>query len=154
VPGPDCLEDWLLDRRDFLSHLSLLIGSTLLTPAVAKEAELRFSELYETGVTLTEKAKSLAGQRIVMSGFMAPPLKVEANFFVLTGVPMAVCPFCDSQMDWPNNIALVKTPKQVEFISFNKRIRVEGILETGFVKDELTGFVSFIRLLEASYEAV
>lgn len=143
-----------MDRRKFLGSLSVLFSSAMLPPARAMEAELKFSELYETGVTLSAKAQSLAGQRIVMSGFMAPPLKVEASFFVLTGVPMAVCPFCDSQMDWPNNIALVKTPEQVEFISFNKRIRVEGILETGFVKDEVTGFVSFIRLLDASYEAI
>lgn len=143
-----------MDRRNFLGSLFLVFGAAELAPAHAMETELKFSELYETGVTLSLKAKSLAGQRIVMLGFMAPPLKVEASFFVLTGVPMAVCPFCDSQMDWPNNIALVKTPEQVEFISFNKRIRVEGLLETGFVKDEVTGFVSFVRLLDASYEPV
>lgn len=139
-----------MDRRLFLATLTALLGSSASTLG----SDLKFSELYETGVTLSKKARSLAGQRIVMMGFMAPPLKVEARFFVLTGVPMAVCPFCDSEMDWPSNIALVKTPEQVEFISFNKRIRVEGILETGFVKDDTTGFVSFIRLLDATYEAL
>jgi hypothetical protein len=141
-----------MHRRRFLALMSVC-GLTAMTAPARSASELKFSELYETGVTPSAKAKSLAGQRVVMSGFMAPPLKVEANFFVLTGIPMAVCPFCDSEMDWPNNIALVKTPEQVEFISFNKRISVEGVLEIGFAKDAETGFVSFIRLLDAAYAA-
>ena len=64
---------------------------------------------------------------------------------------MAVCPFCDTELDWPSNIALVRTPEQVEFVPFNRRISVEGVLETGFAKDAETGFVSFIRLIDAAY---
>ncbi len=141
-----------MKRRIFLGWLSLLVCAGMARAQGGAAGELKFSELYQTGVTPSAKAKALAGQKIEMSGFMAPPLKVEANFFVLTGVPMAVCPFCDSQMDWPNNIALVKTPEQVEFISFNRRIKVSGVLDIGFSKDDETGFVSFIRLLDAAYE--
>lgn len=140
-----------MDRRLFLTALFGITPALVARSALCGEPELKFSELYETGVTPSTRARSLAGQRVIMSGFMAPPLKVEASFFVLTGIPMAVCPFCDSQMDWPNNIALVKTPEQVEFISFNKRISVTGILDIGFDKDAETGFVSFIRLLDAAY---
>lgn len=140
-----------MDRRFFLTALPCIGLAVADRSAWSGEPELKFTELYDTGVTLSARAKSLSGQRVIMSGFMAPPLKVEANFFVLTGIPMAVCPFCDTEMDWPNNIALVKTPEQVEFISFNKRIGVTGILDTGFEKDADTGFVSFIRLLDAAY---
>jgi uncharacterized membrane protein YcgQ (UPF0703/DUF1980 family) len=116
--------------------------------------ELNFNELYTTGVELTPKAKSLAGKEVTMSGFMAPPLKAEADFFVLTRVPMAVCPFCDSQMDWPDDIVLVELDDIVSFTPFNRRISVTGRLEVGFVKDGETGFVSFVRLVSASYGQV
>lgn len=116
--------------------------------------ELKFTELYTTGVELTPKARSLAGKEVTMSGFMAPPLKAEADFFVLTRVPMAVCPFCDSQMDWPDDIVLVMLEDTVAFTPFNRRIRVTGRLEVGFVKDAGTGFVSFVRLIGASYGQV
>ena len=116
--------------------------------------ELKFTELYTTGVELTPKAKSLAGKEVTMTGFMAPPLKAEADFFVLTRVPMAVCPFCDSQMDWPDDIVLVMLDDTVTFTPFNRRITVTGRLEVGFVKDSETGFVSFVRLIGASYGQV
>lgn len=112
---------------------------------------LGFHELYVTGVELSAKAKSLTGKTVSMSGFMAPPLKAEARFFVLTRVPMAVCPFCDSAMDWPDDIVLVLLDDVVSYTPFNRRITVEGVLETGFRKDEDTGFVSFVRLADAGY---
>ena len=32
-----------------------------------------------------------------------------AAFFVLTRIPMAVCPFCDSEANWPDDLVLVET---------------------------------------------
>lgn len=113
---------------------------------------LAFSELYTTGVELSPKALSLAGKQVDMSGFMAPPLKADASFFVLTRVPMAVCPFCDSQMDWPDDIVLVKLDEPVSYTPFNRRLAVSGVLELGFVKDPETGFVSFVRIGKATYD--
>ena len=143
----------LFGRR---SILALLCGGSIFAGvgSVFAADELKFNELYTTGVELTPKAKSLAGKEVTMSGFMAPPLKAEADFFVLTRVPMAVCPFCDSQMDWPDDIVLVKLDDTVAFTPFNRRISVTGRLEIGFVKDSETGFVSFVRLISASYGQV
>lgn len=67
---------------------------------------------------------------------------------------MAVCPFCDSQMDWPDDIVLVMLDEMVAFTPFNRRIQVTGRLEVGFVKDAETGFVSFVRLIGADYGQV
>ena len=143
----------LFGRR---SILALLCGGSFFAGARNASAadELKFTELYTTGVELTPKAKSLAGKEVTMSGFMAPPLKAEADFFVLTRVPMAVCPFCDSQMDWPDDIVLVMLDDTVAFTPFNRRITVTGRLEVGFVKDSETGFVSFVRLISANYGQV
>ena len=111
---------------------------------------LRFDELYgkvsSLGIEFSEKIKSLEGKDVVMQGFMAPPLKPTLNFFVLTRVPMSICPFCSSDADWPWDIVLVYLKKPVIALPFDRPIRVEGRLELGTKTDTETGFVSLIRI--------
>lgn len=96
-----------------MKKLLLLFFALLCLTGTAKAAtpELSFDELYSGGGVLglqfSDKVKNLAGQRITIRGFMAPPLKAEAAFFVLTREPVALCPFCQSDADWPDNILVV-----------------------------------------------
>ncbi|MDR3353516.1 MAG: hypothetical protein LBO21_00600 [Synergistaceae bacterium] len=112
---------------------------------------MQFSEMYgevsPLGITLSDKLKSLEGQTVVMEGFMAPPLKPTLSFFVLTRVPMSICPFCSSDADWPYDIVMVRLPKPVTSLPFDRPIRVEGRLELGSETDAETGFVSIVRIL-------
>jgi hypothetical protein len=133
--------------RLFAAGLALFAGR-----AAATEDVLAFNELYQRESELTDKCRDLTGRRVTMTGFMAPPLKAEARFFVLTGVPMSVCPFCESEAQWPDDIVLVLTETPVSATPFNRPIRVSGVLETGFVKDPDTGFVSLIRISGATFE--
>ncbi|MDR1376077.1 MAG: hypothetical protein LBJ22_01085, partial [Synergistaceae bacterium] len=75
----------------------LVIGASSARAANAAQA-LRFDEMYggvsSLGIVLSDRLQSLAGQTVVMEGFMAPPLKPTLSFFVLTRVPMSLCPFC------------------------------------------------------------
>lgn len=133
----------------------MLMGGAALLPSVASAsvpAKLDFDELYAANALLAERPKALTGQPVEMTGFMAPPLKAEASFFVLTSMPMAVCPFCETEAQWPDNIVLVLTDAPVRGVPFNRPIRVTGTLETGFEEDAETGFVSLIRLVDAEYE--
>lgn len=57
---------------------------------------------------------------------MAPPLKAEAAFFVLTREPVALCPFCQSDTDWPDNILVVYLSSSQSFVQNNSTIEVEG----------------------------
>ena len=80
-----------------------------------------------------------------------PPLKAESKFFVLTKMPMAVCPFCETEAEWPNDILAVYTKRIVDVIPFNKKITVSGVLELGGYRDPETGFLSMVRLSDANY---
>ncbi|MEZ5668640.1 MAG: hypothetical protein R3F55_14610 [Alphaproteobacteria bacterium] len=91
---------------------------------------------------------------VIIPGFMAPPLKPDAAFFVLTRRPMAVCPFCDNEADWPRDIVLVKLDGAIEWLPFNVAIAARGVLELGTEIDEDTGFVSRVRLVEAEVAVV
>jgi hypothetical protein len=135
----------------WLGALPLAAGS-----ARAAEPVLRFPELYAKvgvlGMEFSDKVEALAGKRVTMLGFMAPPLKAEANFFVLTETPMALCPFCSSDADWPANIVVVYLARTQTFVQPSRIIAVDGRLEMGSWTDPETGFLSLLRLREARYQ--
>lgn len=140
-----------MDRRQFLATLAAAPLLTQITPALASTPSLRFRDMYSRGKDLSEAALALQGRRIQMTGYMAPPLKPEINFFVLTKIPMATCPFCNDATDWPNDIVVSYFEGELEFTRFSNLIRVEGTFDTGVKTDEPTGFVSKVRLLDTTY---
>ena len=83
---------------------------------------------------------------MTVTGYMAPPLTPTIRFFVLTEVPMSVCPFCSSDADWPDNIIVVKVDDPVTALPYDAPISVTGPLEIGSESDEETGFVSQLRI--------
>lgn len=140
--------------------LGLIAGAAILIdrrPALADDS-LTFDELYGKvsvlGLEFSQKVKSLAGQEVRMRGFMAPPLKAEAAFFVLTEIPMALCPFCSSDSDWPDNIVVVYLGEKQTFVPPGQTIEVRGTLEVGSWTDPETGFVSLLRLRSSQFYAV
>lgn len=108
-------------------------------------------DLYAAGAEFSAQAKYLDGREVAIQGFMAPPLKADAAFFVLTKLPLAVCPFCDTELDWPTDIVLVRLRRGQDWVDFNQPIVVTGRLRLGTEIDPATGFLSRIRLEDAAY---
>ena len=133
-------------------HLLLLTALAAVPGRAMAAPRLRIRDLGGAGAEFPPGARSLEGKPVVMQGFMAPPLKPDIDFFVLPKLPMAVCPFCDSEMDWPADIVVVRLRKAQDWVDFNTPILVTGRLELGTVVDEGTGFVSRVRLVDAAYE--
>ncbi len=141
----------------------LLIGvgiSTLplyTTPQIclADPDQLTFETLYKSfgirGLEFSDRLTGLTGRSIVINGYMAPPLKPESQFFVLTKEPMAICPFCQSDADWPLDIVVVYLKKASALVSAGQRVRVTGRLEIGSWTDPESGFVSQIRIMDCDY---
>ena len=125
------------------------------TARAEEENRLSFDELYSGGGALglrfSDKVLAFEGKHVVIRGFMAPPLKADADFFVLTREPVALCPFCQSDADWPDNILVVYLSEKQRFVQNNTVIEVEGDLEVGSWTDEHTGFVSQLRLRNATF---
>ena len=144
-----------IGRRTFIAGASATLGLVFAKPAFARE-KIKIRDLYKTQAEFSDQAKSFAASREVINvpGFMAPPLKADASFFVLTQRPMAVCPFCETSADWPSDIVFVRTSKIVDAVAFNRPIMTTGILELGEAKDEETGFVSLVRLVDAQFEVL
>lgn len=143
-------------RRDILRRVALAaVAWPWLARAAYAATALGFDELYGKvsvlGLAFSDRVKGLAGQEVAMRGFMAPPLKAEADFFVLTEIPMSICPFCASDADWPDNIVVIYLDRAQTFEQANARIEVRGRLEVGSWTDPATGFVSLLRLRGASF---
>lgn len=140
-----------MNRRTFLGAATGAIGAMTL-PAFAAEEPLRMRDLYNKDLTFSPLARSLEGERVTVSGFMAPPLKAQSDFFVLTKRPMAVCPFCETSAEWPDDILAIYTKRIVDVVPFNVSILTRGTLTLGDFRDPETGFVSRVRITDATYE--
>ena len=143
-----------LTRRQAL----IMAGSALLTlDAWAAPEVLTFDALYKSrgvrGLEFSDRLLTLRGMTVAMTGFMAPPLKAESAFFVLTSQPMAICPFCQSDADWPDDIVVVYLQSVTPMTAAGSRLTVRGILEVGSKTDADSGFVSQVRLVHASFAA-
>jgi hypothetical protein len=126
---------------------ALTLSSVRLASA---NTSLTMEQLYDKG-DFSEQARLFAGQPVALQGFMAPPLKADAKFFVLTTLPMAVCPFCAEVSEWPEDIVVIYTQRELEVVAFDNPIDVTGTLDLGAWTDPETGFVSKVRLLDSTY---
>jgi hypothetical protein len=147
---------WRSDRS-VLSRRSIL-GLACLAPFAALPARaaalVSFADISVADDQYTERARKLAGTVVDMRGYMAPPLKPEIDFFVLTSLPTAICPFCDAAASWPDDIVLVKLSRPVRALAYDRLLNVSGVLEIGIETDTATGFVSLVRLRDAKYTKV
>lgn len=119
---------------------------------------ITFSEFYDgfdlrRGLLLSEKLQSLDGQTVIMEGYVAPPLKPRLDFFVLTRIQLAFCPFCSNDVEWPTDIALVYLP-ETRTISSEFPVRIIGQMEIGTSTDAETGMVSVVRIYAETVETL
>ncbi|WP_306117452.1 MULTISPECIES: hypothetical protein [unclassified Roseitalea] len=138
-----------MQRRDFIAAAAGALTLGVAGPARASDDEIRLRELYNKDMSFSPLAEGLEGDRVAVSGFMAPPLKANSKFFVLTKMPMAVCPFCETEAEWPDDILAVYTKRTLKVVPFNVPIVTEGVLELGTFRDPETGFLSRVRLANA-----
>lgn len=122
----------------------------------ARPVGITFDEFYagfdmRKGLTLSDKLMSLDGVEVVMEGYMAPPLKPELDWFVLTRIRLEVCPFCSSGADWPMDIAVVYV-EDGTVVATQAPVRIQGRMEVGTAVDPETGMVSLVRIYASDVE--
>ena len=119
---------------------------------------ITFDEFYDgfnirTGLVLSDKLVSLDGQNVVIEGYMAPPLKAELDWFVLTRIRLEFCPFCSTAASWPDDIALIYLLDGAIPVT-TAPLRLEGRLEVGSSVDPETGMVSIVRIYADRVESL
>lgn len=138
-----------------LRMVMLLALLSVISPIVMAQT-LSFDDMYAgasaEGLILSDTLKNANGTTVTMQGYMAPPLKPSINFFVLIQEPMAVCPFCSTDADWPSNIVVVYLENPVTALPYDQTITVTGTLSVGSYVDSETGFVSLVRINNAQVQ--
>jgi len=66
--------------------------------------------------------------------------------------PVETCPFCESEDQWIDTIIFVRMKKRQEAVNPGALIQVVGVLEIGPETDSATGFVSRVRLTDATFQ--
>ena len=135
------------------------VGAALALCPVQTHAEdaevIHFDMFYKSygvrGIEFSDRLKNLANKTVAIKGYMAPPLKPESQFFVMTREPLAICPFCQSDADWPLDIVVVYHKQASPMISAGTSVDVTGTLALGSYQDTETGFVSQLRVMDATY---
>lgn len=140
-----------IERRALLA----LAGAALAPAARAAETVLGFDALYKSvgvrGLVFSDRMAALSGQTVAMAGYMAPPLQAESRFFVLTREPLSLCPFCQSDAEWPIDIVVIYLKREAPLLDGGTRLVVRGRLDTGSWTDPDSGFVSLVRLVDAEF---
>lgn len=135
---------------------TVLALAALAANCLAAET-LGFDGLYKSigvlGLQYSDRALALRGRVVTIRGYVAPPLKPESRFFVLTREPVAICPFCASDAEWPTDIVVVYLKAAVAPRRASQRVEITGRLEIGSWTDPDTGFVSQVRLMDAELGA-
>lgn len=134
-----------------------LIGAVLLSGVASAETaspvafDLFYKSFGVTGYVFSDQLTTLNGKPVAITGYLAPPLKAESRFFVLTREPLALCPFCQSDADWPVDIVVVYLRRESTLLPAGARLTVVGRLELGSWLDPETGFVSQLRVVDTSF---
>lgn len=103
-----------------------------------------------TGATAGILGKKLAtvGERVTMSGWIAPAARGPGHYFVLGPDAGVVDPAVGGAEQWPQQLTLV-LPKDTQALSPGKVI-LQGKLYRGKFKDEATGHVAGAVMTEAT----
>lgn len=140
-------------RQFFLAGAGLAAGTSFsASGASGQQPRMQLSELYNPDMSFTPYALEHEGQRVAVEGFMAPLLMANTNFYVLTSRPVAICPFCEEEDDWPDDILAVYAQRVIDAIPPHIPIVTRGVLELGTYVDPKWGFLSRVRLVDAVQE--
>ena len=144
-----------ISRRDVMVAGLLSLAALPFNVKASSAEVLSFVGLYESfgvlGLKFSTEVLALKDQTISISGYMAPPLRAESDFFVLTKNPLSICPFCQSDADWPLDIVVVYLSEASPLVTAGAKVTVSGTLDIGSYIDPNSGFVSQLRVRNASY---
>ncbi len=135
-----------------ISVLLVLVMVAILCAACAKgsadPAKLSFAESASM-----DKLKSLDGQKVTITGYMATLSPLSGEYIYLMNIPYQSCPFCIPHTQQLANTMAVYAAKGDKFDFTDRPVKVTGTLKIGDVTDEY-GYEYTYRIVDAKYEVV
>ncbi len=168
---------WLLASSACVSCISLAAPTPGQAPVA--EREIRFDEFYAVsrppnpsavskesakesakdssngsgGPEFSPSLRALAGKRVRITGYVAPPFRAEAEFLILTSTSAHICPYCNADgNNWPIDLVVVYPRDTPPTTKNTAPVTISGTLEIGPKLDSIMGMVSQLRLIDAVVE--
>lgn len=129
--------------------LILLILGLIQPNASGSYEVIKFSELYnvtDDGKTVSEKIKSLDGQKVKMRGFMAEQSPIDESFIYLVNAPFTVCPFCVITDSTKLEVLTVYMANKSPVKYTTEPVEIVGKLEVEPKADKVFGEVTQFRI--------
>ena len=114
----------------------------------AEPARLTFAES-----TSIDTIRSLNGQQVVITGYMATLSPLSGEYIYLMNLPYQSCPFCVPNTQQLSNTMAVYAAKGSKFTFTDRPIRVTGTMKLDDTTDEY-GYQYNYRIVNARYEVV
>ena len=118
------------DRRALRRRGALLACIGLATASAAKSQEaVSLRALYdESGEQPSALARRLAGQRVALTGLVAPAPSGAAGWLALAEIAIAPCQLCGLTHDWPVGVVAVRAPDLPHIASPWEQVSLVGRL--------------------------
>lgn len=105
------------------------------------------------GPEFSPAMRALAGKRVRIAGYVAPPFRAEAEFLILTSTSSHICPYCNADgNNWPIDLVVVYPRETPPATTNSAPVTISGRLEIGAKLDPIMGMVSQLRLIDAVIE--
>jgi hypothetical protein len=149
----------LYPKIPYLLTFAVTLALSLVLGLGAAQAPLELGAFHARvvmgGIEYSDNLLALEGERVELTGFMAPPLKPRIDWFMLTRFPMLTCPFCSDAADWPPDVVLVvlEDGRRMDAQHNSDPLRVIGRLELG-VDSSVEAGLSLIRIYAERVERV
>ena len=102
--------------------------------------------------------KTLDGQTVTISGYMATSSPVDGSFMFLMNLPYQSCPFCVPNTNQLSNTMEIYPKKGESFSYTNQAVKVVGILEVCDNENEpftdMYGYEFCCKIVDASYTII
>lgn len=134
----------------------LIIALLPIASAFAEDAfPMHFRDLFERGGKPSTTAKFFSGEKILITGYLAPPPTEESPFLVLVGAPTSFCPYCtsvDERDHLPYVLIYPDPPFDARSVGQRTRIVVSGELDAGVQNEKFYGLHNDLRVVSARVE--
>lgn len=153
-----------MKKNSFVKILALMLALTLMLPTLAGcKKKKKLDPDNATKLSFKDAAgydylKTLDGEVVTISGYMATSSPVDGSFMFLMNLPYQSCPFCVPNTNQLSNTMEIYPKKGEKFSYTSQAIKVVGILEV--CKDpnkpftDSFGYEFCCKIVDATYTII
>ena len=148
----------LLYKISIFALILIMLSSSVCSCGNKKEDSSDAVSLSFKSSASYDYLKSINGQKVTISGYMATSSPVDGSFIFLMNLPYQSCPFCVPNTSQLSNTMEIYPKKNESFSYTAQAIKVVGTLEVAESEDEpftdMYGYEFSFKIVDATYTVI